>query len=1336
MHSPNIRSGPISLEIRDKDYLLNHVDSVLNTKVFIRNTHALSSNNSVPTNTKKPITTATTVNVICAKVNSNPSSPTISTANTTTSTTAIAKTEPTEISTFIRKDNDTHYTSENKCRMSNVDLAYNRTFSENTTAYRRSNNRDHHQERRSDPFTYPQNGNRSLSSSDDDDDDEEEGNDDITTRLPSNLMQFHFEFGSKRPPRTTVFEEEDNTVCFSEHEDEEEEQNRMIIDKELLIGQEKEQAVKDREEEVDIYDLSTDDEDAEEQKRLGDTKYFPSATVEAIQTYETITENIYIGSATGRSMAEESMPCQCKYKENPCDDDNKCINRMMFMECMVQDCPCGRFCKNRRFQLGQYAPVDVIRTEKKGYGLRALTNLPPNSFVLEYIGEVIPQKEFLRRTREYDTEGYKHYYFMTLKNDEIIDATKKGCLARFINHSCNPNCVTQKWVIGKKMRIGIFTGREITAGEELTFDYKFERYGATAQICYCGEPNCKGYIGASAAEVSIMDNGESKTTALRMKRNRDLKRRQQLLQRQQQRQQDYNQQHLNIFSSSSEDEDAEELREKDQDDDGDNDNVDSDEEEEDLDSQPLQDVDKVHIFVKRMLNSVGNARLVNKLLNRLQITNVKNTLGREIFKSIIRLHGLKMFKFWLGEWKNDKEIVLKILHVLDKLPLSNRNGLDDCKLLDVLQKFVYYNSSDVSVLAQLLLDKWNKLKVVYRIPKRSQHASTNHNNSATATPSSEITQRTEDVERKSDDFDFVALKEEEHSITKKFSETGAVQTAVDCIEIKDEEEKKEKEKLDITNDLVEDSDDQSEPMDIDISDSESGFLESDRPNTFIIVKNESITSLSKGAISSTSQCETPLSEAQLPPATTDLNKLLADQQQTGNCNSSFETIVKSDDNPHGSKKRKNIKYESTREFFDPDNDYFEYFPINSALDDLPNTPNIAIRNRSHRHALHLRSAKYTTALTTTITNASTNESSSAISTSVMPTSSVPNNTTDGSTTTGNYTLLRQQQAAEQEQQFSALYNSTNYSYCNNMYYLGTTDSSNNPEVYSYYFYHPNYEAHPQQTTTSIQGTFATPTVPLSSWQTALTENGLPYYYNLLTHQTQWSMPEELQKLQNLIPPPPPPPLPLTTDTSCSLINSTKVEKLEPSAIKQAPPVSSQSPPSLSSTPAKSSELFPNTHDISSIASMTFDSITSANVDNSTSSHNGHNDHQLLTLDSGTVEEGSNTTTYPDQPTITSNNDDTHKPSGNGFLNDIDLKMEIGKVVTKYLSSRQQVLWNGDKLLFKDLARTITHFLVDREIQLDKKIKFLDAQYRSKIERFIDVYGSEYVAKLKQSSNIA
>jgi SET domain-containing protein len=66
---------------------------------------------------------------------------------------------------------------------------------------------------------------------------------------------------------------------------------------------------------------------------------------------------------------------------------------------------------------------------------------------------------------------------MSLKTDQVIDATRRGGIARFINHSCDPNCELQKWVVGKHLRMGIFTKRIIEKGEELSFDYKFERYG-------------------------------------------------------------------------------------------------------------------------------------------------------------------------------------------------------------------------------------------------------------------------------------------------------------------------------------------------------------------------------------------------------------------------------------------------------------------------------------------------------------------------------------------------------------------------------------------------------------------------------------------------------------------------------------------------------------------------------------------------------------------------------------------------------------------------------------------------------------------------------------------
>lgn len=66
------------------------------------------------------------------------------------------------------------------------------------------------------------------------------------------------------------------------------------------------------------------------------------------------------------------------------------------------------------------------------------------SFVIEYVGEVIDFSEFRRRIRRYERLGHAHHYFMAVESDRFIDAGSKGNWARFVNHSCEPNCVTQK----------------------------------------------------------------------------------------------------------------------------------------------------------------------------------------------------------------------------------------------------------------------------------------------------------------------------------------------------------------------------------------------------------------------------------------------------------------------------------------------------------------------------------------------------------------------------------------------------------------------------------------------------------------------------------------------------------------------------------------------------------------------------------------------------------------------------------------------------------------------------------------------------------------------------
>lgn len=84
---------------------------------------------------------------------------------------------------------------------------------------------------------------------------------------------------------------------------------------------------------------------------------------------------------------------------------------------------------------------------------------------------------------------------MALKSDAIIDATQQGNVSRFINHSCDPNAETQKWTVNGDLRVGFFARKSLKTGDEITFDYQFQRYGKEAQRCYCESANCRGWIG-------------------------------------------------------------------------------------------------------------------------------------------------------------------------------------------------------------------------------------------------------------------------------------------------------------------------------------------------------------------------------------------------------------------------------------------------------------------------------------------------------------------------------------------------------------------------------------------------------------------------------------------------------------------------------------------------------------------------------------------------------------------------------------------------------------------------------------------------------------------------
>lgn len=204
---------------------------------------------------------------------------------------------------------------------------------------------------------------------------------------------------------------------------------------------------------------------------------------EPMPEFDKISDNIYRFEKKITKFTKEvkKMVCDCILTKEErargmmgCGED--CLNRMLMIECGSK-CPLENHCANKRFLRRQYSKVEAFKTAKKGWGLRALQPLQPNQFIMEYVGEVIGPDDFGTRVRRFAKEGRKHHFFMALKADEIIDATYRGNITRFVNHSCDPNAETQKWTVNGDLRIGFFSKKFIQPGEEITFNYQFQRYG-------------------------------------------------------------------------------------------------------------------------------------------------------------------------------------------------------------------------------------------------------------------------------------------------------------------------------------------------------------------------------------------------------------------------------------------------------------------------------------------------------------------------------------------------------------------------------------------------------------------------------------------------------------------------------------------------------------------------------------------------------------------------------------------------------------------------------------------------------------------------------------------
>ncbi len=140
-------------------------------------------------------------------------------------------------------------------------------------------------------------------------------------------------------------------------------------------------------------------------------------------------------------------------------------------------------------------PFEIRESPIQGMGAFATRCIPAGTRLIEYAGERLTPEEADKRYP--DESGERHHtYLFAIDDDVVIDAAVGGNAARFINHSCDPNCDA----VIDDGRIWIETIRDILPGEELAYDYAYvleERHTPAAKRrfpCHCGSSNCRGTI--------------------------------------------------------------------------------------------------------------------------------------------------------------------------------------------------------------------------------------------------------------------------------------------------------------------------------------------------------------------------------------------------------------------------------------------------------------------------------------------------------------------------------------------------------------------------------------------------------------------------------------------------------------------------------------------------------------------------------------------------------------------------------------------------------------------------------------------------------------------------
>ncbi|XP_057520612.1 uncharacterized protein LOC130800904 [Amaranthus tricolor] len=224
----------------------------------------------------------------------------------------------------------------------------------------------------------------------------------------------------------------------------------------------------------------------------------------------------------------DSAQCACALKnggEIPFNHNGAIVQaKPLVYECGPL-CKCPPSCHNRVSQLGIKLPLEIFKTDSRGWGVRCLSAIPSGSFICEYIGELLDDKEAEQRTGndEYLFDIGQNYDDSSLweglstllpdvqsNTDDVvenigftIDAVNFGNIGRFINHSCTPNLYAQNVLYDHEDKriphIMFFAAENIPPLQELTYHYNYtidQVFDSEGNIkkksCYCGSSECTG----------------------------------------------------------------------------------------------------------------------------------------------------------------------------------------------------------------------------------------------------------------------------------------------------------------------------------------------------------------------------------------------------------------------------------------------------------------------------------------------------------------------------------------------------------------------------------------------------------------------------------------------------------------------------------------------------------------------------------------------------------------------------------------------------------------------------------------------------------------------------